>query len=90
MNSAAACGTRTLVKSAHACKDITIVPLKLIALDASTLAMRGELGIVGTDFGAGRAQLHLGETQIDATVSAQGHVSEVTGAGVDVTLVHAN
>jgi hypothetical protein len=68
---AAACGKRTLVKSAAACKDVTNVPLVLIALDDGR-KMKGELSITGTRFERALARFDLGNASLDAQISSSG------------------
>ncbi|HEY5926576.1 MAG TPA: hypothetical protein VIV11_33040 [Kofleriaceae bacterium] len=73
---AAACSNRTLVASAHACIDVTEVPLVLTALDGSTLEMTGNLRIMGTRFESAFAGLSLGDVSVSATITPSGVVTD--------------
>lgn len=87
--SAAACSKRTLVRSAHACLDVTAVPLVLIALDGSELPMKGTFVVWGKRFDDGGAELELGGVSVRARVHATGTVDNVSASdGARVELVH--
>lgn len=75
IKNAGACSQRTLVKSAHACKDSTTVPLKVIALDDET-TMNGTFVVTSTKFDMGELSINIPnrKTSLMARVSSTGVV----------------
>jgi hypothetical protein len=77
---AAACGTRTLIKSAGACTSSTEMPLAVSFVSGDeafrTAEMRGTLVVHGLVFKQGQLGLVVGGHQISGTLSATG---EATG-----------
>ncbi|HUJ57198.1 MAG TPA: hypothetical protein VLX92_01840 [Kofleriaceae bacterium] len=83
---AAACGSRSLVREAGACKDVTVVPLAitvLAGLDRSAAAT-GRLVIVGTTFRAGELDLALDALHVEAMLAPDG---VATPTGTDITRI---
>jgi hypothetical protein len=79
VQSAEACGTRSLVRAAEACVDVTRMPLD-VTLIAGADARRAEVGemiVFGDDFKGGRVEVPLGEIAVTAQLSARGEVLEV-------------
>ncbi|HVU51488.1 MAG TPA: hypothetical protein VHL80_12420 [Polyangia bacterium] len=80
VRAAQACGSRTLVKSAGACLDSSVMPLAVtfVAGDASFsgAALSGTFIVDGVDFGPfnSRLALMLGDYSIDAQVAPDGTV----------------
>lgn len=80
---AAACGQRTLLKSAAACVSITSMPLVGVfvagATTYSTTTIYGELTVAGLQFATGQLSISLGDgTRITAPVSSGGKASPGT------------
>jgi hypothetical protein len=73
--SAHACGSRSLVNSAHACIDSTTMPLNI-----RTLAAHGEgvLSVSGTSFRRGSLVLVIGTIYVRAEISPAGIASDVS------------
>lgn len=80
VRAAHACGTRTLVKSAAACVDVSEMPLAVtyVSGDASfaTAMMSGGFSVLGLTFGSGMLSLNLGSFQIRAQVGADGSLTD--------------
>ena len=76
IRSAAACGDRTLIASAHACMDITRVPLVLIA--NGTQVGTGTFIIAGETFESGTVEAELAGGHVFARVTARGDVTDGT------------
>jgi hypothetical protein len=80
LRAAYACGSRTLVKSAAACIDSTVMPLAVtfVAGDASfsSAEMSGSFEVMGTQFGPfdSRLELVVGAFHVDAQVTPDGTV----------------
>jgi hypothetical protein len=93
IRAAYACGSRTLVKSANACIDISSMPLAItfVSGDPSLMSaqLTGVFTVAGTIFESGMLNLTLGPYSIMATVSSDGAVTYpfVTGQGTSGTLV---
>jgi len=89
VRAAHACGTRTLVKSAGACIDISQMPLAVTYLsgDASfaNATLSGTFTVFSLTFGVGTLDLTLGPYQITVMVNADGSLGEArlvpTGPG---------
>jgi len=79
VRSAAACGTRSLVKSAEACMDVTRMPLELkLASGEVDGELRGELSVYGTAFRAAAITVMRGGARwLEAKISREGSASEV-------------
>jgi hypothetical protein len=90
ISAAAACSKRTLVRSAHACLDITKVPLDVSAVDDSRHAMTGDLRIVGTTFRDGDITFAIDDVTLRARISATGEVTQVDTPehATNVELIH--
>jgi hypothetical protein len=78
VRAAHACGTRTLVRAAAACLDITEMPLEVqfVAGDAalSTATLSGNFRVYGTRFSSGDLELVLGPYHIAALVDPFGTI----------------
>lgn len=76
---AAACGTRTLVRGAAACLDVSQMPLDVafVSGDESyrSISMRGDFSIYSLVFTQGQLALLIGNTRIDGVVSPDGEAS---------------
>lgn len=80
VRAAHACGTRTLVKSAGACIDITEMPLAVtyVSGDAAfaTATLSGVFKVFGLTFGPGDLELMVGPYQILAHLNADGTLAD--------------
>ncbi|MEO5767971.1 MAG: hypothetical protein ABIS92_06435 [Polyangia bacterium] len=80
VRAAQACGTRTLVKTAGACSDITQMPLAVTYVSGdsgfSTAPLAGVFNIYSTVFIAGDMQLKVGSYQISSQVNADGSLGD--------------
>jgi hypothetical protein len=78
VRAAYACGSRTLVKSAGACVDVSDMPLAVTFVSGdptfSSAAFAGDFKVYGTEFASSDSQLQivLGGYQIDAQLSPDG------------------
>jgi len=87
VRAAQACGTRTLVKPAGACIDLSEMPLDVtyVSGDASftSAALSGEFAVLGLAFVTGDLSLILGPYRILARVNADGSpgVANLVGVG---------
>jgi hypothetical protein len=92
IRAAHACGSRTLVKSASACIDISSMPLAItfISGDPSLMSaqLTGVFTVAGTIFQSGMVDLTLGPYQIAAQVDSDGTVVNpyLTALGTTGTL----
>jgi hypothetical protein len=79
VRTAHACGTRTLVKGAGACSDISEMPLAVtyVSGDAafSSATLRGNFSVLSLTFVVGELYLTLGSYQIHARVNEDGTVA---------------
>ena len=90
-----ACGSRTLVKSAGACIDVSSMPLAItfVSGDPSlmTASLSGSFIVSGTTFQGGLLELWVGSYQIDASLLPDGTVMNtslyVTGQGTTGTVI---
>jgi hypothetical protein len=97
VRAAYACGTRTLVKSASACLDLSQMPLivSFVAGDDSFMSapMSGTFLVYGTDFSRASSQLYLtlGGYQIEAQLGPDGELfnARVSPNGTHGTLTIA-
>jgi hypothetical protein len=81
---AAACGDRTLVKTAGACRDVTRMPLEVTLIadrDERRQAEAGELMVVGGSFDWADLQVRVAELQVSARVTPAGEVRSVSSLG---------
>jgi hypothetical protein len=81
---AAACGHRTLIKSAGACKDGTRMPLEVTLIaegGEQRQAEAGELLVFGTSFDQALLRVRVAELQVSASVTPAGEVREVSSFG---------
>ena len=80
VRAAHACGTRTLLKSAGACAELSEMPLAVsyISGDAafSSAALSGTFRVVGLAFRSGDIELTIGPYQILSRVSADGSLAD--------------
>jgi len=74
IRSAAACDQRTLIASANACYDETLVPLRLLANGREIGT--GSFRIVGEMFTVGSLDLDLDGKRLDARITASGDVKD--------------
>jgi hypothetical protein len=99
IRAAHACGSRTLVKSAGACVDISSMPLAITFVSGDPSLMNaplsGDFIVTGTTFKGGSLELSVGSYQIEASLLPDGTVLNtslyVTGQGVTgtVTVTHS-
>lgn len=81
---AAACGRRTLVKSAGACLDETRMPLEVTRIadgGERRQADAGEVTVIGTRFDRAELRVRVAEIQVSASVTPAGEVQRVSSAG---------
>jgi hypothetical protein len=80
VRAAQACGTRTLVKSAGACDDISQMPLVVTYVSGdsafSTAPLSGNFNVYSTVFTSGELQLKVGSYQISSQVNADGSLGD--------------
>lgn len=85
VRAAEACGTRTLVKSAGACIDVTEMPLAVTYISGdpafSSAANSGSFSVFGLAFAIGDLNLKVGAYQIRVTVHADGTLEPATVYG---------
>jgi hypothetical protein len=81
VRSAAACGHRTLVRSAEACIDDTEMELAVTSEPASAPRW-GRLTVAGTTFHAAGLELDLAEFDVYGEVAPDGSVSELRAYGL--------
>lgn len=90
---AAACGTRSLVRTAGACLDATKMPLdvQIVKGPATAAPSKGELVVYGKRFRNGRIELTLAGNEMRAMVDAEGTARDATlsvdGSERDVEMV---
>ncbi|HEU0033488.1 MAG TPA: hypothetical protein VFQ53_22810 [Kofleriaceae bacterium] len=77
VKSAAACGHRTFVKSAEACKDLSELPLTLVAVNEPTTKTEGRFVVESTTFDAGELLITVDGKRLAAVISPQGKVLRV-------------
>jgi SH3-like domain-containing protein len=78
IRSAAACGSRTFIRSADACMDKSEMELKLTATgDDRPASLRGRLIVVTKSFQRGQLELELDDRSLGAQISRTGDVLEV-------------
>jgi hypothetical protein len=93
LRAAHACGSRTLVKSAGACTDISSMPLAITFVSGDPSLMSAQLSgtfmVPSTTFQSGMLELTLGPYSISATVGPDGTVTYpfVNAQGASGTLV---
>jgi hypothetical protein len=97
IRAAAACGTRTFVKSAAACIDTSEMPLDIAFVSGDPrfqgAAMTGALRIGGLTFGEGMLSLGLGDVTVSVLVTPEGTTgpypaaSSPLGTGADGSTV---
>jgi hypothetical protein len=85
VRSAAACGSRSFVRSAHACESISGMPLE-VAVQGRDQPAYGHLMVFGTRFAEARLDITIGTrdhqiTGTAATIDAGGNVIEMSSAG---------
>jgi hypothetical protein len=81
---AAACGRRTLVKSAGACRDHTWMPLEVTLIAEGgerPQAETGELLVFGTRFDHALLEVSVAELRVSASVTPAGEVRSVSSLG---------
>jgi len=95
IRSAEACGTRTLIKGAEACIDLTEMPLAVTyeAGDPSFAApearLSGNFTVYGLEFTGGTLRLGLeplGSVELEVDLNADGSVRATRGPSVTVTV----
>jgi hypothetical protein len=91
IRSAAACGTRTFVKSAGACIDMSEMPLDVTFVSGDPrfqgTALSGNLRITSLVFSQGTLNLGLGGVSVWASVAPDGTTSLPGGGTMDATVV---
>lgn len=83
IRSAAACGDRTFVRSAHACITASSMPIEIAVLERpDTPPVSGEFYVNGTTFKRGHLTMHLGSDQqrlhVGASIDPTGKVLELS------------
>jgi hypothetical protein len=86
---AAACGSRSLVKNAEACMDVTHMPLAVAVLAGAgaKIVSHGELVVPGTSFVSGQLEVMIDGELLAATITPTGIASRVTLAGLPSQMV---
>jgi hypothetical protein len=91
IRSAAACGTRTIVKSAGACIDMSQMPLDVAFVSGSPrfqgVPITGTLRVDSLIFTQGTLNLGLGDVSVWATIAPDGTTSVPSGGTIDATVV---
>ena len=70
---ASACGSRSLVRSAHACMDVTRMPLD-VKIAGGSKVLHAEFFVVGTSFSRGGLELVADDYWLDAGIAPNGDV----------------
>lgn len=65
VKSAAACGGRTFVRSAHACSATSQMPIEITVLEGDKVPVSGRFYVEGETFTAGGLDVHLGKDPMD-------------------------
>lgn len=71
---AGACGSRTLIRSADACVDLTRVPLRVVVENHPKMVATGELAVLGLAWRVGQLDLEVDGVQVRATIAIDGRV----------------
>lgn len=91
IRSAAACGSRTFVKSAGACMDTSVMPLEVALVGSSpgfeNALLTGKLYVDGLTFTHGRLSLELADALVGLTIAPDGTTSAPYGTGPDGSTV---
>ena len=91
IRSAAACGTRTFVKSAGACIDMSEMPLDVVVAGGDprfqAVSSSGALRITSLIFSQGTLDLKLGDFSAWFTVAPDGTTSSPSGGSIDGSTV---
>lgn len=91
IRSAAACGSRTFVKSAGACTDLSEMPLEVAFVSGNprfqNASLSGMLLIGSLTFVQGMINLGLGDVSVGATVAPDGTASPLGGTSSDGSTV---
>ena len=84
---AMACGSRTLVRSASACVDVTTMPLtgQVIEGDerAKTSTVKGEMMVAGLSFSQAQLTVEIGSRKLFGQLSSDGKVTSLGGDLLD-------
>jgi hypothetical protein len=80
IRSAAACRTRSLIKSAEACIDMSKMPLEVHVVKGELAFERGVFAVLGATFESGQLDLYFSGGYVDARITKHGEVVEVDGA----------
>jgi hypothetical protein len=78
---AAACGHRSLVKTAGACRDVTDMPLEVTVIAGGgpqRQPARGMFSVTGNRFDAGYLRVSAGGVELDARLTVAGEVRDVS------------
>jgi len=80
VRSAAACGTRSLVRNAEACLDISRMPLEITVLDGETPVRdaNGSFEVEGTTFNGGRLRVYIADVLVTGGITPSGEVAGVS------------
>lgn len=81
VRSAMACSSRTLVRNAHACADVTRMPLEVKVANGMLGVSGAEFIAGGGDFDGGTLSIPLGEDHLSATINPHGVTTLVTVNG---------
>jgi hypothetical protein len=85
VRAAAACGRRSLVRTAGACRDTSEMPLEITVLAAGTAAGNGAGGVfrvMGTRFVTGHLDAQVTDVIISARVTPTGQAADVIAGSV--------
>jgi hypothetical protein len=87
LRQAMACGSRTLVRSASACVDVTTMPLtgQVIEGDerAKTSTVKGEMMVAGLSFAQAQLTVEIGSRKLFGQISSDGKVTSLGGDLLD-------
>lgn len=78
---AAACAERSLVRSAGACVDMSVMPLDVKLLASTSIVRAGVFRVTGLRFIAGHLTFELGNWYLSARVTPDGSITKVTTNG---------
>lgn len=85
VRAAEACGTRSLVRPAGACMDVTRMPLAVTRIEEAGMEQEapGELVVEGTRFETGALEATVGGLRLAATVAPGGEIRSAASTGPD-------
>jgi hypothetical protein len=88
VRAAAACGTRSLVKNAEACMDLSEMPLEITVLDGGASArdtIPARFAVTGTTFRSGWLEAQIADVFVTGSVTPNGETAKVTARETEGT-----